>query len=314
MNEKISEKELHFRRIEEKERMIFYNYAFESTRGFADSLGISFEFLEKFCRINRLLFGLPAKIFMRNTKDYFGMLNDVIVSGYSLVFQNKENQYILGNVFTRPEFQRRGIGNAIMKKVLEETNGQKIILDVNSKNTPAISLYRKFGFKEVSTTKEFLIDLPFNPKHLPVGYSTRLMTKEDLKKLNDFEKKIPNLKDLKKSYKKSLDKKESKRFRINFQLPIILEQNDKFAGVGRALWSKGTPTTAQIFMTAILPECKEAYPGFLGTLSSELEKYGIKKIVWDTNEKTKPFEDQILPYLGEPARIALRMEINGETK
>ena len=59
-----------FRSIKEKERMAFYEYAFESTRDFSEKeKGFNFFFLKRFCQLNRLVLGLPFKILTRNVKD-----------------------------------------------------------------------------------------------------------------------------------------------------------------------------------------------------------------------------------------------------
>ncbi len=51
-----------------------------------------------------------------------------------------------------PEFQRRGIGGMLLKRLLEkfEDSGVKeVFLEVRLSNIPAIKLYQKLGFEEV---------------------------------------------------------------------------------------------------------------------------------------------------------------------
>ncbi len=68
------------------------------------------------------------------------------------------------------------------------------------------------------------------------------------------------------------------------------------------------PNTVRIIASAILPEAKEVYPNFVSFLTKETQQYGIEKCIWKTCEYTKPFDECIIPYLGEPVRIGLTME------
>jgi ribosomal-protein-alanine N-acetyltransferase len=59
------------------------------------------------------------------------------------------------------EQRRAGIGSSLLKKVFEEaqTDGVKrVMLEVRESNLPAINLYRKFGFKDLSTRKKYYQD------------------------------------------------------------------------------------------------------------------------------------------------------------
>ena len=60
-------------------------------------------------------------------------------------------------IMVAPYFQRSGIGTALMKKLLDEADNnlglRRIELLVLTDNTPAINLYKKFGFKTEATRK-----------------------------------------------------------------------------------------------------------------------------------------------------------------
>jgi len=305
---KISIEELQFRTIKDRERMKFYDYAFESTRDYSESIiGINFDMLRKICKINSILLGLPFKILVRNMKDIFVELRGEIVAGYTLVFDKKKDEYELGNLFTRPDFQGRGIGNAVMQKVVEECGDKKIKLSVNASNEVAIHLYHKYGFKKESEIKEYFHEVPLKTTELSNGFEVRLAIKEDMDKLERIMTELPDMQDLAKHYRKTIDKAESKKLRLQNHLSAVLIQDKEIIGIGRAIWSKALPETAQIFAIAFLPEAKEAYPNFISFLTEEVEKYGIKKFSWANNKKTEHFAPLLEPYLEQPSRIGLTM-------
>ncbi|MHA1418168.1 MAG: GNAT family N-acetyltransferase [Candidatus Heimdallarchaeaceae archaeon] len=306
-NNEINLEDLNFRQIKERERMAFYEYAFESTKDRASSLGISFDFLRKFCKINSIFLGLPGKILMKNIMDIVTDIDGEIAAGFTIMYDKNKDKYGLGNVFTRPKFQRKGLGNAVMKHIIHAYGDKKIDLGVDRTNSVAIHLYEKYGFIEESIENQFLGDLPFPSINPPEGYSTRLVEKTDLKKLDRIKTEIPNMSGIEKSYRKSLNKAEKKKMRISNQLPGVLLQGEQIVGIGRARWSKGLPDTAQLIATAVLPEAIEAYPSFLNFLASNTEKYGLKKYIWDLTKTTMQFSEVMDPVLGEPFRSGVIM-------
>ena len=59
------------------------------------------------------------------------------------------------------EFRRQGLGERLLASFIEkcrEKGGEKIFLEVRSRNTPAISLYKKAGFEEISVRKGYYGD------------------------------------------------------------------------------------------------------------------------------------------------------------
>jgi len=59
----------------------------------------------------------------------------------------------VGNVFTLPSYRNRGFATVCTSKVVEDLlhNYKDIILNVDSKNIPAVRVYQKLGFKEHCT-------------------------------------------------------------------------------------------------------------------------------------------------------------------
>jgi len=67
----------------------------------------------------------------------------------------------LHRIGVKRELQRRGIGRALLKTLLEEAAGKgakEVILEVNEKNRKAVSLYKAFGFSKVSERKNYYGD------------------------------------------------------------------------------------------------------------------------------------------------------------
>ncbi len=290
-NKKIDLKNLEFRKIKERERMTFYEYAFESTKDRASSIGISFDFLKKFCKINRILLGLPGKILMKNIDDIVTEIDGEIAAGFTIMHDKKKDKYGLGNVYTRPKFQQRGLGNAVMQHIIHSYGEKKMDLGVDKTNSVAIHLYEKYGFVEESIEDQFLGDLPFPSINPPEGYSVRLAEKTDLRKLDRIKTEIPNMNDIEKSYHKAFNKAEKKKMRISNQLPGVLLKGDQIVGIGRARWSRGLPDTAQLIASAVLPEATDAYPSFLSFLANSVEEYGLKKYILDLTKTTEPFSE-----------------------
>lgn len=308
-----SELNLKFRKLKVKERKKFFEYAFESTREFTENeLGVSFNVLNKILFIDRLLLGLPLKILMKNNEDIVTTQNGEIAAGFSIFYDKKEDEYHLGNVFTRPMFQGRGVGNSLTRYVINKFGSKKIDLNVNKKNDVARHLYLKYGFKDKSINEEFIFDLPLKTKPLPDGYTIRLAVKTDLQKLDRIKDEVPKMKDLSSDYKKAFGKTKSRFYRMQNHLPVVLIKHsdgvEKIQGIGRAIWSKAIPDLAQLIATAILPEAKEAYPSFISYLSTEVMRYGLKRGSWERTEKVEHFFDEIKPFLGEPIRTGYKME------
>ncbi len=308
---RVKKENLKFRRIKEKERMFFYESAFESTRDFSENIiGIDFAVLKKICMINRFLLGVPFKILAKNMKDFFIEYEGQVVAGYTMIFDKKTDSYELGNLFTRPNFQGRGIGNIVMKKIIKEYSHKTIKLSVNNTNEAALHLYKKYGFIEDYSIKEYFQEIPLEVDSNLDGYKIRLATKEDLTKLTRIINEIPEMNNLAKKYKKTFGKTQKKKLRLENHLPAVIEKNGEILGIGRAFWSKGAPETAQIAAVAILPEVKEIYPYFISFLTKEAEKYDLKKFSWTNNQRTKIFAEYIEPFLNEPSRIGYVMSRN----
>ncbi len=68
-----------------------------------------------------------------------------------------DKTYEIGNVCVKLEYQKKGIGTAVLKEILFEHKGQDIKLQVFKINKKAIKLYQKMGFEKVAETETHYI-------------------------------------------------------------------------------------------------------------------------------------------------------------
>ena len=62
------------------------------------------------------------------------------------------------NIVVKKSKRKSGIGSLLLKNIIElckKLNISTLFLEVNEKNLPAISLYKKFGFEEVGFRKNY---------------------------------------------------------------------------------------------------------------------------------------------------------------
>ena len=79
--------------------------------------------------------------------EYSRILADGVHAGY-FHFCPAEDGWELDDLYIFPEFQNRGIGTAVIRDCCKK---DPVILYVFRKNTGALALYRRLGFREVGT-------------------------------------------------------------------------------------------------------------------------------------------------------------------
>ena len=65
------------------------------------------------------------------------------------------------NIVVKKDFRNQGVGSLLLKELInlsKSLNVKNLFLEVNERNTPAILLYNKFGFKKISTRKNYYKD------------------------------------------------------------------------------------------------------------------------------------------------------------
>ncbi len=79
------------------------------------------------------------------------------IAGY-IGAHNIVGEVYITNVAVFPEFRRQGVGEALIKNLIDLSFSEKaefITLEVRKSNVGAINLYSKMGFKEVGSRKNF---------------------------------------------------------------------------------------------------------------------------------------------------------------
>ena len=74
------------------------------------------------------------------------------ILGY-ITYLDIYDRFKISNIYVLREFRGNGIASKMLQFVIDEGLNKKInniTLEVNSKNTSAIALYHKYGFKEVA--------------------------------------------------------------------------------------------------------------------------------------------------------------------
>ncbi len=91
---------------------------------------------------------------IKNNFVYLMEKNGKIVGNISYDLKSKTHAYLDG-LAVMPQFQRRGIARAAVKKVLDILKGVKLIdLVTHPENKKSIGLYTSLGFKKIGKQKE----------------------------------------------------------------------------------------------------------------------------------------------------------------
>ena len=92
-----------------------------------------------------------------------------IINDYTFILVFKENDKYVGfliyqllyesaeiiDIFVIDEYRNKGIGKALINKMLENKQIEKVTLEVKNDNKNAIMLYNSLGFKPVSIRKGY---------------------------------------------------------------------------------------------------------------------------------------------------------------
>ena len=91
-------------------------------------------------------------------QDYRKILCDGVTEGY-YALNSQEEEWELDDLYLYPAFQGKGIGTAVLQKVIADTAPAGLFLYVFVKNTGAVRLYEQLGFvpsEEVGSTRRIL--------------------------------------------------------------------------------------------------------------------------------------------------------------
>ncbi len=82
------------------------------------------------------------------------------LAGFLMAWHVADEVHII-NIVVHPEFQRRGVATALLDAELRRAQSEgacKVLLEVREHNTPAISLYKKLGFREAGLRPNYYTD------------------------------------------------------------------------------------------------------------------------------------------------------------
>lgn len=84
-----------------------------------------------------------------------------VLIGFLTYTNGLDGVFDLEDLFVMPTERKKGTGGALVTEFLERVkncDGKKILLEVRESNRDAITLYEKFGFKEISVRKKYYAD------------------------------------------------------------------------------------------------------------------------------------------------------------
>ena len=105
----------------------------------------------------QLLINATRRIFMR--EDTSNAIGQFILGFAGLWFMADEAH--LANIAVRERYREKGVGERLLISIIElaiKKNARFITLEVRASNTAAQALYRKYGFAEVGTRREYYTD------------------------------------------------------------------------------------------------------------------------------------------------------------
>ena len=95
---------------------------------------------------------------LKNENSYYIVANEnEHIVGFGGLWKSTDDIHIT-NIVTKKNLRNKGIGKAILNELINQAKifGYNIItLEVNENNLPALSLYKKVGFKEVGIRKRY---------------------------------------------------------------------------------------------------------------------------------------------------------------
>lgn len=120
-----------------------------------DFARLNYEWIERYFEVeehDREMLDAPFEYVIRpGGQILFALAGENVVGTVALLAADDET-FELAKMAVSPDFQGRGISNKLMQGCIDHARAagkKRIFLDSNTKLTPAIRLYRKYGFREV---------------------------------------------------------------------------------------------------------------------------------------------------------------------
>lgn len=122
--------------------------------------------LDSTAKLEALCFPCPW-----SKEQFFSAMQDRFTELYGICGENREVvAYLLCsvigdyaeilNIATHPDYRKKGLAKKLLAYWLnfDHIRHSRIILEVRSKNTPAINLYTQFGFRQIHIRKNYYED------------------------------------------------------------------------------------------------------------------------------------------------------------
>lgn len=118
--------------------------------------------IEQICKLEKSIFNdFYSKNMiidmLKNTNYHTIIVEDLKIIGYVIINSVLDECEIM-HIAVDENARRKGIGNQLIAKLIDHAKSEKIVkihLEVRESNISAISLYKKHGFKIISTRKKY---------------------------------------------------------------------------------------------------------------------------------------------------------------
>ncbi|WP_040983690.1 GNAT family N-acetyltransferase [Oceanobacillus jeddahense] len=135
--------------------------AWEETYKNIIPVSVQEHFLEKAYSIEQLHRKLDMTAF------FVGEIENKVVAFANLHQSKKEND--LSAIYVHPEFQSKGLGNALLKKIMNELQrGDELVVYLEKGNHQAESFYAKYGFTFIEEFNEVILNHTFQTLKMSV--------------------------------------------------------------------------------------------------------------------------------------------------
>jgi ribosomal protein S18 acetylase RimI-like enzyme len=86
---------------------------------------------------------------LTSTEEFLGAFVDKTLAGVLSLGVDDEGRGIsIASLVVRPDYQRRGVGQALVKAATERQRASELTVQTAAGNAPALALYARFSFKE----------------------------------------------------------------------------------------------------------------------------------------------------------------------
>ncbi len=92
--------------------------------------------------------------------DFTLLFDGEALVGYSILDRRVLGEAELHNIAIIPDYRGKGLSSLLMDKIISDTEGSVIFLEVRAGNAAAIGLYKKHGFTEIGKRKNYYKNPP----------------------------------------------------------------------------------------------------------------------------------------------------------